>query len=107
MQDTVNTSVKILLSYDIIPETQEGYYQFMLGEMVPRVQSMGLGMEAAWHTAYGNYPNRLVVFVAESREVADSVLNSNEWDEMETRLQPLVENYSRRVVKYQKNKFQF
>lgn len=106
MQDTVNTSVKILLSYDIIPETQESYYQFMLGEIVPRVQSMGLGMEMAWHTAYGDYPNRLVVFVAESRELADSVLNSNEWDEMETRLQPLVENYSRRVVKYQ-NRFQF
>ncbi len=106
MQDTVNTSVKILLAYDIVPETQESYYQYMLGEMMPRIQSMGFGMEMAWHTAFGNYPLRLVVFVAESRAIADNVLNSTEWDEMETRLQQYVANYSKRVVKYQ-NKFQF
>lgn len=106
MQDRIDLAVKILLSYDIIPETQESYYQYMLGEMVPRVQSMGLGMEMAWHTAYGNYPNRLVVFIAESRELADGILNSTEWDEMETRLQQFVSDYSKKVVKYQ-NKFQF
>ncbi len=97
---------KVLLSYDIIPETQESYYQFMLGEMVPTVQKMGLGMAEAWHTAVGNYPLRLVAFVGETRESVDNVLESEQWEELETRLQQYVTNYTRRIVPF-RNRFQF
>lgn len=97
---------KVLLTYDIIPETQESYYQFMLGEMVPTVQKMGLGMAEAWHTAVGNYPLRLVAFVGETRESVDSVLESEQWEELETRLQQYVTNYTRRIVPF-RNRFQF
>ncbi|MBI2976841.1 MAG: hypothetical protein HY872_13980 [Chloroflexi bacterium] len=97
---------KILLSYDIIPETQESYFQFMLGEMVPAVQRLGLGMAEAWHTAVGNYPLRLVVFVGESEEAVEQVLASPEWDDYETRLQHYVTNYTRRVVPF-RDRFQF
>ena len=33
--------VKIMLTYDIIPQMAEDYYEFMLGELVPAVESMG------------------------------------------------------------------
>ncbi len=97
---------KVLLSYDIIPETQESYFQFMLGEMVPAVQRLGLGMAEAWHTAVGNYPLRLVVFVGESEEAVEQVLAGPEWDDYETRLQQYVTNYTRRVVPF-RDRFQF
>jgi hypothetical protein len=97
---------KVLLSYDIIPETQESYFQFMLGEMVPAVQRLGLGMAEAWHTAVGNYPLRLVVFVGESEEAVEQVLASPEWDDYETRLQQYVTNYTRRKVPF-RDRFQF
>ena len=42
--------VKILFTYDIIPQTAEDYYEFMLGEMVPAVERMGLTM-ACRHSA--------------------------------------------------------
>ncbi|MEK7324538.1 MAG: hypothetical protein AAB217_04700 [Chloroflexota bacterium] len=97
---------KVLLSYDIIPETQESYYQFMLGELVPTVQKMGLGMAEAWHTAVGDYPLRLVAFVGETRESVDSVLESEQWEDLESRLQQYVTNYTRRIVPF-RNRFQF
>ncbi len=104
-QDTTGYT-KVLLSYDIIPETQESYFQFMLGEMVPAVQRLGLGMAEAWHTAVGNYPLRLVVFVGESEEAVEQALASPEWDDYETRLQQYVTNYTRRVVPF-RDRFQF
>ncbi len=106
MTDEQNSYTKVLLTYDIIPETQETYYQFMLGELVPTVQGMGLGMAEAWHTAVGNYPIRLVTFVGESREAVDKVLESEQWEELESRLQQYVTNYSRRTVPF-RNRFQF
>ena len=106
MKNEFEGYMKVLLSYDIIPETQETYYQFMLGELVPAVQGMGLGMAEAWHTAVGNYPLRLVAFVGESRTQVDEVLGSEKWDELEARLQQYVTNYKRRIVPF-RDRFQF
>ncbi|HLB50278.1 MAG TPA: hypothetical protein VJL59_24920 [Anaerolineales bacterium] len=106
MADEINGYTKIIMTYDIVPETQETYYQFMLGELVPAVQNLGLGMAEAWHTAVGNYPIRLVAFVGETRESVDKVIESEQWEELETRLQQYVTNYKRRVVPF-RNRFQF
>lgn len=106
MTDDTNGYFKVLLTYDIIPETQETYYQFMLGELVPTVQTLGLGMAEAWHTAVGNYPLRLVTFVGESQDIVNTVIESEQWEELETRLQQYVVNYKRRVVPF-RNRFQF
>ncbi len=106
MTEDLNGYFKVLLTYDIIPETQETYYQFMLGELVPTVQTLGLGMAEAWHTAVGNYPLRLVTFVGESQEAVNTVIESEQWEELETRLQQYVVNYKRRVVPF-RNRFQF
>jgi hypothetical protein len=106
MKNEFEGYMKVLLTYDIIPETQETYYQFMLGELVPTVQSMGLGMAEAWHTAVGDYPLRLVAFVGESRAQVDEVIESAKWDELETRLKQYVTNYKRRIVPF-RDRFQF
>lgn len=99
--------VKFLLTYDIRPEIQDQYFQFVLGEMVPTLQSMGLVMGGAWHTAYGPYPMRLVEFVAEDRATLDRVLASPAWADMESRLQHYVKNYGRKTVPLRENVFQF
>ena len=98
---------KLILTYDIDGDVQDNYFQFVLGEMVPTLQSMGIAMGGAWHTAYGNYPLRLVEFVAESREALDQVLGSPVWEQMESRLQQYVVNYNRQIVRLRENAFQF
>lgn len=98
--------VKVLLSFDIVPELVDEYYQFVLGKFVPAAQRMGMGMVEAWHTAYGDYPIRLIAFVAEDRGTADRVLHSAEWARMEGKLQEYVYNYRRRVVPL-RDRFQF
>ena len=57
---------KLLIAYDINEGSQEGYYQFVLRELVPAMQSMGLYMLEVYHTAYGPYPLRQLEFVAEN-----------------------------------------
>jgi hypothetical protein len=105
--DSETDRVKLILTYDILPETQDLYYQFVLGEMVPAVQRMGLMMSGAWHTAYGDYPIRLVEFIGEDLEQVQAVLANPRWAAYERRLQEYVTRYSRKVVPLREDQFQF
>lgn len=97
---------KMIVAYDVNPSTQDSYYQFVLGEMVPAMQEMGVYMTEAWHTAYGEYPIRMVSFVSEDVETIYDMLDSDRWTDLESRLQSYIRNYSRKVVAYRQG-FQF
>jgi len=97
---------KMIVSYDVVPPVQENYYQFVLGELVPALQEMGVYMTEAWHTAFGEYPLRMAAFVCEDLETLQDMLDSERWSDLETELQSYVRNYSRKVVEYRQG-FQF
>ncbi len=100
------TTVKVLLSYDPLPELREEYFRYVLGEFIPAMENLGLPMCEAWHTAYGPYPLRLIGFMAETPEALEKGLSSHEFLELEGRLQEYVVNYRRKVVRHQP-RFQF
>ncbi|MFQ5944471.1 MAG: hypothetical protein ACE5JF_13060 [Anaerolineales bacterium] len=98
--------VKVLLSYDPLPEQREEYFRYVLGEFIPAMENLGLPMCEAWHTAYGSYPLRLIGFMAETPEALEKGLASEEFLELEGRLQDFVSNYRRKIVRHQP-RFQF
>ena len=100
------SAVKLLLTYDPIPERREDYFHYMLGEFVPMLEHLGLTMCEAWHTAYGEYPLRLTAFLAPDRKTLHEILSSEDFQRLETRLLEYVSNYRRRTVTLQR-KFQF
>jgi hypothetical protein len=57
----------MLLTYNIVPLMQEEYKQFMMNVFIPALQRIGLENVGVWHTAYGNYPMRLLAFVADEK----------------------------------------
>jgi len=91
---------KMIMSYDVLPHNHDTYYQFVLGELVPAMQEMGIYMTEVWHTAYGNYPIRMTGFVSEDYESIQSMLGSERWHDLEDRLLSYVRNYSCKVVEY-------
>ncbi len=90
--------VKLVLSFDIQPGSQQVYYQFMISQFIPATQGMGLQMVDAWHMVYGNYPSRITSFVGLDLEAMREVLNSPEWRELEKRLKEYVTGYSWRMI---------
>lgn len=78
----------------------------MLNQFIPALQNIGLINIGVWHTAFGAYPIRLLVFVAEDEGTLDRALESDVWQGMEQELQPMITDYSRRVVPYDPG-FQF
>jgi hypothetical protein len=98
--------VKLLMSYDILEDNQQTYYQYVLSEFLPKVQALGLVMVDAWHTAYGDYPARLLSFVARDRATLAAILVLDEWKQLEEKLKSFVVDYQLRVVPY-RDRFQF
>ena len=48
--DNLQGYVKVLMNYDINPESSSEYYKYMLKKMVPDLEKLGLSMVEAWHT---------------------------------------------------------
>ncbi len=89
---------KLLLSYNIQGHRQEGYMRFVMNDLIPTLQTLGLTNVGVWHTAYGNYPVRLLVFVTEDRATMERAMKSDTWNEIEEKLKTFVTDYTRRVV---------
>lgn len=95
----MNEQVKLLLAYNIRPGHENAYRRFVLEELLPRAQELGLTPTDAWHTAYGNYPNRLIGFVADDADAAQKALGSEEWQGMMRRLEGYTGDVKRRLVR--------
>ncbi len=91
---------KLLLSYEVKPETIQEYRQFVLRQYVPSMNSMGFQMSEAWHTAYGNVPNRLIGFVCRDRDTMYDLLDNHSWLALNDKLDEYVTEFSYKVVPY-------
>jgi hypothetical protein len=91
---------KLLLSYDVSTEQLQEYYRFVLGRYVPVMQAMGLEMSDAWHTAYGDFPNRLIGFVARDKETLQGILGNESWLSLNEELRQFVSDFNYKVVRY-------
>lgn len=98
--------IKLLLAYNIKPNREAEYYRYVLGEFLPSLQDIGLMMVEGWHTAYGNYPIRLLAFRAQDNTEIYNILNSTEWKQGKEKLLKLVLDYEERLVPA-RNIFQF
>ncbi|MCP4360284.1 MAG: hypothetical protein GY796_19935 [Chloroflexi bacterium] len=92
--------LKLLLSYEVQPKTIQDYRQFVLQQYIPEMQNMGFQISEAWHTAYGDAPNRLIGFVCRDRETLDDLLLGEVWLDLNDRLERYVTEFSYKVVPY-------
>ena len=106
MDNEAQIGAKLLLSYDIIEDQHQAYFQFMVGRYVPIVQAMGVRMNVAWHTAYGDYPERLLEFVASDRDTMMALLENETWHALNEKLLEYVTDFSYKVIRY-REEFQF
>jgi hypothetical protein len=90
--------VKILMTWDIVPEHEQEYFEFVIGEFVPGVQRLGLQPAEAWATLYGSYPQIQVVLLADNAPQARNVLDSGDWTILQDRLFTYIRNYSHKIV---------
>lgn len=91
-------SVKLIMTWDIIPGREQEYFEFVVREFIPGIQQLGLEPTDAWVTVYGKQPQILTAIQAGSKETLDDILASPEWDSLLVRLEDYVDNLVSKTV---------
>jgi hypothetical protein len=91
-------TVKLLLTWDILPGREQEYFEFVVRDFIPTVQRMGMEPSDAWYTMYGNEPQIMAVIQVANLNTLQQVLDSSEWKELAQRLLDYVENFEYKVV---------
>lgn len=91
---------KLLISYDVIQERQQEYYQFIMGRYLPAMQSLGFQMSEAWHTAYGDAPNRLIGLVSPGEDAMQELLGNDLWLDLNEELAQFVTDFEYKFIPF-------
>ena len=92
-------TAKIIMTWDILPEHEQEYFEFVVREFIPGVQRLGFELSDAWATVYGEQPQVLVGAVLPSNGEAEIMMNSSEWLSLKNKLQDFVSNYTQKLVR--------
>ena len=99
-------AVKLMMTWDIAPEQEKEYFEFVIGEFIPGVQRLGFQPVEAWATIYGDYPQIQVGILGDDLQAVLQILHSRDWTQMQDKLFALVKNFSYKIVPA-RNGFQF
>lgn len=91
-------ATKLLMRWDIRPEREAEYSDFVANEFIPRINKLGIVEIQAWYTVYGDCEQIMVSGVTQTMEQMRYILDSDEWDRLRDRLDKLVENFNIKVI---------
>jgi len=91
-------SVKLLMTWDILPGREQEYFEFVVREFIPELQQLGLEPTDAWVTVYGGQPQILTSAEVRTNESLVNILISSGWDSLLGKLSDYVENLEFKTV---------
>lgn len=93
-------SVKLLMCWDIKSGLDQDYFEFMVREWLPGINSLGIQTTWAWYTIYSlnDAPQIMAEAIADDLPTMRRVLKSADWSGLHERLLEYVNDYEHKVV---------
>lgn len=91
-------AIKLIMTWNIAPEHEQEYFEFVVREFIPGVQRLGFELSDAWATVYGSHPQIMVGATLPSLTTAQKILRSPEWKTLSNQLMDYVRDYSEKIV---------
>ncbi len=91
-------TVKLLMTWDILPGREQEYFEFVVRDFIPGVQRLGLEPNDAWFTMYGDQPQIMASVQSSTINSLQGVLASPEWDDLTRQLLDYVEDFQYKIV---------
>jgi hypothetical protein len=91
-------SAKLLMRWDVRPETESEYFEFLVHEFIPGLNKLGIDDIQVWYTQYGECEQKLASGIADSTDKMQDALSSPGWGQLNDKLQEFVENFSQKVI---------
>ena len=97
---------KLIMTWDIAPEKEQEYFEFVVREFLPDVQRFGFTLSDAWVTVFGDRPQIMVSAVMPSIRKVELAMESEKWQALIDKLLSFVTNFQAKIVR-SKGGFQF
>ncbi|MDZ7843468.1 MAG: hypothetical protein U5K99_01490 [Anaerolineales bacterium] len=91
-------TVKILMSWDILPDREQEYFEFVISEFIPEIKQLGIRPVDAWYTMYGDHPQIMVSARSRSQSALNLALASREWTQLRDNLLTFIDNFSYKII---------
>jgi hypothetical protein len=91
-------AIKLLMTWDILPGKEQEYFEFVVRDFIPSIQSIGMEPSDAWFTMYGKQPQIMAAMVMPDLNALQTAIDSQEWQNLKQRLLEYVENFDSKVV---------
>lgn len=92
------SSIKLLMTWDILPGREEDYFEFHIRKFVPALEGLGVALSEAWLTVYGEQPRLMAEALIPNLDSARQLLDSNAWEDLGDQMDDLVENFDYKLV---------
>jgi len=89
---------KLIMTWDINPDREQEYFEFVVGEFLPKVERLGFQLSDAWVTVFGERPQIMVSAILPSIDQINEVISSAQWASLNTSLLDYVINYEFKIV---------
>ncbi len=89
---------KLILTWDISPDHEQEYFEFVVREFLPEVQQLGFEVSDAWVTVYGQQPQILVSAVMPTVERVKDTIRGEAWGSLINKLLDFVVNFEYKIV---------
>ena len=90
--------IKLLMRWDIRPEKESEYFEFLVHEFIPALNRLGVEDILVWYTAYGECEQKLAEGVVPSEEKMREILESEEWIIVTDKLQSFVVDFDLKAI---------
>ncbi len=91
-------ATKILMQWDVRPEMEAEYFEFLVHEFIPGLNQLGIGDIQVWYTVYGECEQKLATGLTDSIEQMKKALHSKEWHDLIEKLDGFVNDFAHKVV---------
>ncbi len=95
-------AVKLLMRWNIRPEKESEYFEFLVHEFIPALTRLGIEDILVWYTAYGDCEQKLAEGIVPSEEKMREVLAAEEWDALLEKLETYVTDFDLRAIQANK-----
>jgi hypothetical protein len=86
------------MRWDVRSDKESEYFEFLVHELIPAMNKMGISDIQVWYTAYGEREQKMAEGIVPSADDMRTILRSEEWTYLTEKLQTFVKNYSQKVI---------
>lgn len=97
--------VKIIMTWNIRESREAEYSEFVVNELIPRINRLGLSDLEFWYTRYGEADQIQASGVSKTINQMRTILDSEEWGSLQDMLTSYVSEYRQKLI-YSKTGFQ-